>query len=232
MKKLLVLVTLLLSGAATCIAGDKDAWEQLSNEDGITVWRREVAGSPVVAVKGEAVIAASLAKTASVLADTSRAKEWVCSLGEARVLRVISPTARIEYNRLAAPWPVSDRDFVFSTEIKIDRKARTVTFELKSVVDALAPPDDDKAVRGELLSSTYVLTQVEERKTKVTVEIQVDPKGSIPKWLVNYAQKGWPRGTLEGVRDQAAKADVKELALLKDAFVRSEVAAVGSLARR
>ncbi len=42
------------------------------------------------------------------------------------------------------------------------------------------------------------------------VEIHADPKGSVPKWLVNLFQKGWPRNTIEGIRKQAAKADVKE----------------------
>src|SRR5262249_53461672 len=111
---------LLVLGAATALGGD--AWEEVSSDDGIKVWRREVEGSPVVAVKGEALIAAPLAKIASVLDDTSRAKEWVCALAEARVLRVVSPTERVEYDRLEAPWPVSDRDFVFRSVMKFDEK--------------------------------------------------------------------------------------------------------------
>jgi hypothetical protein len=231
MKKLVFLGALLLAGTAACFAEDAKAWEELSNEGGIKVWRREVEGSPVVAVKGEGVINASLAKVANVIWDNTRAKEWVASCGEARVLRVISPCERIEYNRLEAPWPVSDRDFVFRSVIKLEKKTKTVAFELRSVADALAPVNEDKAVRGELLASSYVLTEVEEGKTRVTVEIQVDPKGSIPKVIVNWAQKGWPRATLEGIRDQAAKADVKELALVQD-WLAADTAAVSTLAKK
>ncbi|HZV01725.1 MAG TPA: START domain-containing protein [Planctomycetota bacterium] len=222
MNRRLALVALLVLGGVST-AEDKPAWEQLSDEDGIKVWRREVEGSPVVAVKGEATIATPIAKLASVLHDTSRAKEWVCSLGEARVLKVVSPTVWIEYNRLEAPWPVSDRDFVFRTEIKLDKKQKSVTFELKSVEEPSCPPNEDKAVRGELVASTYQLQALEDGRTRVTVEIQVDPKGSLPKWLVNWAQKGWPRATLENIRDQIAKPDVQELALVKDGLAETAV---------
>ncbi len=227
-RRLALVAFLVLGGAA--IAEDKPAWEQLSDEDGIKVWRREVEGSPVVAVKGEATFATSIAKLAGVLKDTSREKEWVCSLGEARVLKVVSPTVWIEYNRLEAPWPVSDRDFVIRTEIKVDKQKKAVTFDIKSVEEPSCPPNEDKAVRGELVASTYQLQGLEDGRTRVTVEIQVDPKGSLPKWLVNWAQKGWPRATLENIRDQIAKPDVQELKLVKDGL--ADTAPVASAAAK
>jgi hypothetical protein len=214
MKKLAYLWILLLVAASTSLGGE--TWEELSDEDGIKVWRREVEGSPVVAFKGETVIPASLAKVASVLDDTSRKGEWVANLLEAKDVKIISPTERIEYNRTDAPWPVSDRDFVFRADVKVDKAARTLYVLIKSTTDASCPVDEEMAVRGELLDSKYTLTLLDDGRTRVIVEIQVDPKGSVPKWVVNWAQKGWPRKTLEGIRGQCKKADVKELALVKE----------------
>ncbi len=227
MKKLAFLAVLLL--LASTSFGD-EAWEQLSDEDGIKVWRREVEGSPVVAFRGEAVMNASLAKVASVLDDTKRKGEWVCNLLEAKDVKIISPLERIEYNRTDAPWPISDRDFVFKADVKLDKKAKTLYVHIKSTTDPSCPVDEDKAVRGELLDSKYTLVQLEDGRTRVTVEIQVDPKGSVPKWVVNWAQKGWPRKSLEGIRGQCAKSDVPELALVKDWLAADEQTAIAAIA--
>jgi hypothetical protein len=234
MKKLAFLSLLLLLGVSTCLGGN--SWEELSNEDGIKVWRREVEGSPVVAFRGETIIDASLAKVANVLDDTPRKGEWVCNLLEAKNVRMISTMERVEYNRTSAPWPIKDRDFVFRADVKVDKKAKAITILIKSVTDPLMPVDEDKAVRGELLDSSYVLTSLGDNKTRVVVEIQVDPKGSVPKWVVNWAQKGWPRKTLDGIRGQCAKSDVKELALVKEWLSADEpqvaVAAISSQTKK
>jgi hypothetical protein len=41
------------------------------------------------------------------------------------------------------------------------------------------------------------------------VEIESDPKGWLPAWLVNFFQKDWARETIEGIRKQCAKPDLK-----------------------
>lgn len=61
------------------------------------------------------------------------------------------------------------------------------------------------------MNSNYTLTSLTNReKTRVSVEIQADPMGLIPKWIANFFQRSWPRKTLEGIRNQVAKADVIE----------------------
>ncbi|HYP89564.1 MAG TPA: hypothetical protein VEQ59_15455, partial [Polyangiaceae bacterium] len=44
-------------------------WEQFDEEDGIRMFRRDVPGSSIVALRGEGFIAAPIARVASVLAD-------------------------------------------------------------------------------------------------------------------------------------------------------------------
>ena len=52
------------------------------------------------------------------------APEWVDSLAEARVVRVVSPAEYIEYNRAAMPLIVSDRDFVNAVSMTWTPEAR------------------------------------------------------------------------------------------------------------
>src|SRR5690349_8969755 len=57
-------------------------WEKIREQDGITVFRREVPGSPVLAFKGEGVVPAPIEKVATIIFDTTRAPEWVVDLAE------------------------------------------------------------------------------------------------------------------------------------------------------
>jgi hypothetical protein len=64
-------------------------------------------------------------------------------------------------------------------------------------------------VRGEILSGLFQATSLEpDKRTELTVEVQIDPKGFIPAWIVNFFQKNWPLHTFEAIRAQAAKPDI------------------------
>lgn len=221
MRTLLLVLGFLISAIAigSPIPPGHD-WEEISSEDGIVVHRREVPGSDLVAFKGETVIQAPIAKVANVLIDTSRKLEWVAKIVEAKNVRETSDFERVEYNHTATPWPLKDRDFVFEAKAEFDLPKKQVAFRMKSVEDPLMP--EKNCVRGELKNSVYLLTSLNEGKsTKVYVEIQADPKGSIPKWIVNLFQKSWPRITLEGIRKQVAKPDVQEHPQIKAMFQES-----------
>lgn len=186
-----------------------NGWEELSNDEGILVHRKDVEGNDVVAFRGEAVFDASIAKVANVLLDTSRKKEWVDRLAEAENIREIGPYERIEYNHTATPIIIKDRDFVFHAKAEMSKKTRSLVFNLKSVEDPLKPEVDP--VRANLIKGQYTLTpEGDGSKTRCVVEIHADPRGSVPKWIVNLFQKSWPRRTLDGIRNQVAKPDVTE----------------------
>lgn len=183
-------------------------WERVSEKNGITIYRREVPGSDVIAFKGDGVVNAPLVRVASVIFDTARGKEWIDSLADARVVRRISDLEYIEYDHFSTPPIVmKDRDFVVSNKFEYDRARRVLTIRLRSVTDPAAPPTS--YVRGELISSSFVLIPTADGKaTRVIGEIHCDPRGSVPKWIVNMFQKSWPRNTLESLRTQVAKPNI------------------------
>jgi|GEM_PF-497236 len=194
-------------------------WEFQGEDEGIKTWRSQVEGSPLVAWKGEALVDAPIGKVAQVLADTSRKTEWVHKAAAAENIRLISPLERIEYNRTETPPLImKDRDFVFHAWTELDRPKKEVRIFFNSVLDPIKP-ETDKYVRGRLIKSRYVLTQEDGgAKTRVVVEIHLDPMGSVPKWLVNVFQKSWPFRTLSGIRKQVAKSDVPEIKAIKAFF--------------
>jgi hypothetical protein len=193
------------------------AWEEFDQEDGIRMFRRDVPGSDVVALRGEGFIEAPITRVASVLIDRKRSTEWIDRLAKTKVLREVSDTDSINWSHIKTPSPLQDRDFVFRSVLTTDARAKKVFMKYESVTDPLAPETDD-FVRGQFKQGRFELTMATQTKrdgtkvkgTIVLAEVMVDPRGSVPKFIVNLVQKGWPHKTLTALRKQVAKPDIKD----------------------
>jgi hypothetical protein len=186
-----------------------EKWELVGSKDDIVTYRREVAGSPVIAIRGEAVVEAPILHVASVLMDTVRLPQWMDRVAEARRIRATSALHYVEYERAATPFPLTDRDFVIESWVEIDAVKKQMVLRARSVEDSSVRATG--LVRGEVLSSAFALIpQDHGRRTRVVAEVHTDPKGSIPKWLVNLVQKSWAHTTIMGLRAQVRKANVPD----------------------
>lgn len=196
----------LLAVVSLRAAGAND-WRLTTSEHGVDVYRRTVAGSDVVAFKGVGTIDAPVWKVAAILLDTRRAPEWADSLKESRVVRHVGPNAYVEYNRLGMPLIVHDREFVSDVRIEIDAVARTFALVYRPATETV--PRSPRLVRGEILAGRFEAVAIEPgHRTRLTAELQADPKGLLPTWLVNMFQRSWPVTTFERLRAQAQKPDI------------------------
>jgi hypothetical protein len=197
-----------------------DDWKLLSNDHGITVYSRQTPGSNIVALRGTGTIDAPLWKIASILLDTKRATEWADSLKESRVVRRIGPAAYVEFNHIGLPLILKDRDFVSEVRIDVDPDAKAFALVYKPADDPIVPATHD--VRGEIVSGSFRLTSLErERRVSLDAEVQCDPKGAIPAWIVNFFQKSWPRNTFQALQKQAAKPDITIPEEFRELLVRT-----------
>ena len=187
-----------------------EGWEKIGEEEGIVTFRKEIEGSPVVAFRGEAVIDDSMARVAGVLEAVNREVEWMADVRESNNIEFKDETDRWEYNRTKTPWPLQDRDFVIHTRISFKNDP------LPELLIRMNSEKNDKkpifsgVVRGDLIDSSFTLQQIEPKKTRFVCEIHADPKGAIPKWVVNLFQKSWPYDTISGLRKQLQKKDIEE----------------------
>jgi hypothetical protein len=195
------------------------SWEKVRETDGITVYRSHVPGSAVLAFKGDGRVDVPLLKVAHVIIDPARGPEWVDSLTESRVIRQISELEFLEYDHFAMPFIIKDRDFVSHVTIEPDAAAQEIAVSFISVEDSAAPPQK-RYVRGDLVYSVFHLRAEGPDATRVEAEIVCDPKGSLPKWLVNFFQKSWPVKTLQALRRQAARPDVTPDPILARLFAQ------------
>ncbi len=192
---------------------DRYGWVPTGHRDGILTFKRNVPGTKLLAFKGEGVVEAPLAKVFQVLFDTTRATEWIADLKECRVVRKISDLEFLEYDRAGTPPIImKDRDFLSRVTIEPKPREKTLVMRYEPAEDPAAPPAR-KYIRGELKSCVYVLTAIDGgARTEISAEVLCDPKGSVPKWLVNWFQGSWPRDTFVHMRRQAAKTDIADWA--------------------
>jgi hypothetical protein len=185
-------------------------WEKMGSEDGIEVYRRETEGSPVVAFRGEGLVDAPLARVASVILDDHRATEWVDSLADSRIVHMYGDREFMQYSHFTMPPLIKDRDFLIRGRVEADLPARTLTMTIKSAADPTVP--EGQYVRGELIFGQWIMREMDGgRRTFVAAEMQADPKGALPKWLVNLFQKSWPHNTIDRLRKQVSRDDIRVL---------------------
>ena len=193
-------------GSPTGDRGRIDWKEVKRTRDGIAVYKREVPGSDLLAFKGEGEVAAPIDKVATIIFDTTRATEWIADLKESKILHWQGDLSFVEYDWVGTPFILRDRDFVSTVTIEKDPPAGRILFHYVNALDPLAPQRPPR-VRGDLMGTTYDLSAAGPA-TRVIADIHIDPKGSIPRFIVNWVQADWPVDTFRGLRRQAAKPDV------------------------
>ena len=198
---------------------DLKQWKLIDDSDGVKTYEKILSNSGLVAFRGETLIPASMKKVATVLVDANLQKDWVDSFVEMKIISEKNELDHIQYNQTKVPWPFQNRDFLFRVIARIDpHQPATALVNMKSVEDPLMPPVSG-VVRGEIVHSYYYFKETTGfLATKMVVEMEVDPKGAIPLWLVNLSQKNWPHNTLAAVKKLSLREDIPVLTKLDKYF--------------
>lgn len=196
-----------LTDTQAAASSPESGWEKVKESDGIQVYARDVPNTPLVAVRGEADIDAPPGKVLFVIMDCNRAKEWVEHLESCRRVHQFSEYEYVTENHFGTPFIIKDRDFVARVKVSVDLKGQAVQAHFASTVDAAAP--ETGAVRGEIIESLYKIIAIDGgRRSHLVGQALVDPKGSVPKWIVNFFQRQWPISTVQALRKQVGRADI------------------------
>jgi hypothetical protein len=166
-------------------------WELTSQSPDFTLYKKPSRVSPdLVAFRGVGILNYSPLDVAVGILDRARRPQWMSDVQGLRTVRVISPGHFVEYSGVKTPFIIKNRDFVIRSDIEIDATKSTIMIVSKSVEDPDAPLTS--AVRG-FTDAKYVIEPGPKPGTsKLTADMDVDPKGSVPKWIVIHFQKSWP----------------------------------------
>ncbi len=185
-------------------------WQHVYSRDGIEVSKKDVPGSPLIAVRAHTILNHSQGRVLTLMVDIEKRKLWVDRLAYiTRVKEFDGILDAVSYYRIGLPWPVEDRDFVVRTKIFYNPESGMLESNTWSV-DGFVPVDK-KFIRAKSHDSTVKLRKVSDTKTEIIVEARIDPMGSIPAWFINYMQTKWAYYTLtkldEALRTHAIEVD-------------------------
>lgn len=166
------------------------SWQLVRDESGVQVYTRKVAGTEIVKARAVTIIRQPMENINHVLEDINNRYLWVPYLKQSRVISKGSGTTRIEYSHFEAPWPASDRDFVYFHN-KVHHDDDLIVYKARStVVDTM--PEQSDMVRGEIFYSHYRLESMTENLTQVELVYHADPQGWLPDWIINIIQRALP----------------------------------------
>ncbi|MEO5970562.1 MAG: START domain-containing protein [Bdellovibrionia bacterium] len=209
---LIVFVAMPLSASVekpNYISLDDKSWAESGEGDGIRTFKKELENDPIVGLRGQGVIDAPIAKVAQVIFDTARSPEWIDSLADARVVKKVSDYEQVTYSHISTPPIIlKDREFLTNAKVHYYPKEKTIHVTLEPADDSLVPPT--RYIRG-TIHGGFLLKPIENgQKTFLVTEMHGDPKGDVPKWIVNMFQTGWAKNTIERIRKQVKKPGIIE----------------------
>jgi hypothetical protein len=204
MFKVLSILVILFAVPAGLSKADTNAdpsnlakWELVKEADQVKVYQKNEAGSALFSLRGETVLHSSLDQITKVLGDSSIAGEWIPKVERRVLLKEFTQKDRVEVTYVNMPWPITDRYFVNRAKLEILPDG-TYLISIKAHTEDLVKNED--MVMGQLHFSKFVLKPLPDGSTHFLLEVNTDPKGMIPKWIVNYAQRSWPIDFFNGLR--------------------------------
>ncbi len=171
------------------------AWSLAKDADGIQVYVRDVADSPLREFRGEVQVKAKLEQVVQALREANAFRKWMPDVITSDLLKS-SDTEQFHYIENKAPWPVSNRDGVY--HFSYSRPADgSVVVRVEAVPNYL--PARDGRVRIPKAEGQWRVVPNTDG-VSVSYQMHASPGGSIPNWLANQTVVDTPFGTLKALR--------------------------------
>lgn len=198
-----LLLGLLLQGVLPAPAHASE-WEVLVERDGIVASRRLIKGRDFPQLRSVGVVRGTPYEILAVLQDVPAYVEWLPDCVDSRVVRAIDQWRSVIYMRTDAPWPVSDREAVVENRVDFtDPPVKvTVSFATITASDVRRKPG---TVRMKLATGSYTIEAIDDTRSRVLYQIDADPGGDLPGWLITLQSRRNPFETIAGLRRQIEK---------------------------
>ncbi len=184
-------------------AGAQKDWTLKTQEDGVSIYMKELPDSKFKAIRVICTVTATLSQMVAVIMDVNTGTDWVYSIKTSRLLKQVSPSELYYYCEVALPWPISNRDFIAHLKVTQDTLTKVVTINGPTVSNYI--PSKPGIVRVAASEGLWVISPKPNHMVQIDYTLRTDPGGSVPAWLVNmFATKG-PLETFKKLKDQLVK---------------------------
>jgi len=199
-----LLTAWLILGSGPAGTSPAPGWVEEFREDGVVVSSRVVAGRDLPRLRAKGTFNENMWEILAVLNDIPRHTEWMKNLSEQTTLTQRGPFDLLVYSRFASPWPMWDRDSIMRVAVDYRRHAQEVTIKFLRTESHLMPvlPGLVRVPRLEMLAH---LRYRGPKRTDILFEVDIDPGGGLPRWIVRWISKKIPVRTLRRLRQQIEK---------------------------
>ena len=179
-------------------------WKKHPSKRGYSVYTREESNSDIVGIRVEGVVNAPIESILSNMRLVEGSEKWTPALRKKVTIKNTSDLEAITYTLNKMPWPLWDRELILHNILKLDKEKKLLYVLSKSVhKDYPNYPKEKETIMADIRYSNMGFRPIGPNKTFIELTAFVDPKGSIPAWMVNFYQKKWPIKFLTAIEKRA-----------------------------
>lgn len=173
-----------------------------------SVYTRDEKGTDIVGIKVEGILEAPIMPILMNLRKVEGSSDWTPDQKEKKTVDNLGDVAAVTYSVSDMPWPIWDRSLLLHNELYLDKERKLLFVLSRSVEHKDYSKDyskDLERIRAEIRYSNMGFKPIGPKKTYVELTAFVDPRGSIPTWVVNFFQRKWPITFLKAIEERANK---------------------------
>jgi len=212
MKRKILFFSLALTLSAS-VAQAEGGWRVIDEDRGIKVTARDEPGRDLPTFRGQGNIEGNVLEVLAVILDAEGATKWAKGADEAKVLRTIDPRTHMIYTRTDTPWPVSDRDMIMKRTVQVVKSASE--FHVRLLCAPKETAELGGVVRVKTCDTYFHVRAVDDHTTFVDYQVNLDPGGSLPDWLIRWASKKIPMETLISLESHVKKTGKQYASVVK-----------------
>lgn len=195
------------------VAYAEGGWRVIDEDRGIKVTARDEPGRELPTFRGQGNIKGKVLEVLAVILDAEGATKWAKGADEAKVLRNIDARTHVIYTLTDTPWPVSDRDMIMKRTVQVVKPAQEFHIRLQCAPKEIA--EKDGIIRVKTCDTYFHIRSVDDQTTFVDYQVNLDPGGSLPEWLIAWASKKIPMETLVSLEKQVKKTGSRYAGVVK-----------------
>jgi START domain len=178
----------------------QENWQLKKEKDGIWVYTRPSGHSKFDELKVLCSMEGTISELLAVLLDVKDHVQWVYNTKSAVVVKRISDSELYFYTEINSVWPFQNRDLVVHMLVRPDSLNKTLIVEANSVPSFL--PVEKNIVRVPMSKVTWTLSRINDHSIRIEYQIELDPGGSVPAWLINLFMTKGPFESFSKLRER------------------------------
>ncbi len=201
MKRIALITTSLFALFFVVINGlNAQPWSFVKEKDGIKVYTRTEANSPLKSFKGDVIFNAPIEKVCDMLGNAKNMDWWNKEITDIRVLGFEENKFIKYYMVYNVPWPITSRDLVAETIITSDPATGDKIFDAKPLPNTV--PEKLNLIRIRNFRQVWTVKQMDKGNVHVFLEGYIDPGGNIPAWFYNLVVAETPLRAIQSLRER------------------------------